>query len=301
MAETLGDAEGILVIDETGFLKKGTHSVGVQRQYSGTAGRVENCQIAVLLGYATPAGRALLDRALYLPKSWTDDIPIGLGVRPLRDVIADLPADAWQRLRAGEGSQGPRFYDWQMVPLSVVPRRCWRRGLLIQRSVSDPSDVKAHRCFYPDDTAVATLVQVAGSRWTIETDIEEAKGEVGLDHYEVRSWDGWYRHIGLALLAHAFLAGVKAKHSAVDVAALKGGAHAQPTEIDDGLQDQHGALVPLSVPEFRRLLRRLLLTVIRPAEWVLAWSRWRRRHQAIAQACHRRRRQRLLMALPLEH
>lgn len=295
VAETLGDAEGILVIDETGFLKKGTHSVGVQRQYSGTAGRVENCQIAVLLGYATPAGRALLDRALYLPKSWTDDparcakagvpedvvfqtkpalgqtmvtraldegvparwvtgdcvygddpslraalegrpigyvmatslneaqIPIGLGFRPLRDVIADLPADAWQRLSAGEGSQGPRFYDWQMVPLSVVPRRGWRRGLLIQRSVSDPSDVKAHRCFYPDDTAVATLVHVAGSRWTIETDIEEAKGEVGLDHYEVRSWDGWYRHISLALLAHAFLAGVKAKHSAVDVAALKGG------------------------------------------------------------------------------
>src|SRR6266702_2223798 len=73
VGETLGDANGMLVIDETGFLKKGTKSVGVQRQYSGTAGRIENCQIGVFLTYTTQAGHTLLDRALYLPKSWTQD------------------------------------------------------------------------------------------------------------------------------------------------------------------------------------------------------------------------------------
>jgi SRSO17 transposase len=73
VARHLGDAGGVLVVDETGFIKKGTRSAGVQRQYSGTAGRVENCQLGVFLGYASPKGRALVDRELYLPKSWTDD------------------------------------------------------------------------------------------------------------------------------------------------------------------------------------------------------------------------------------
>lgn len=300
VVEALGEAQGVLVIDETGVLKKGTHSVGVQRQYSGTAGRVENCQIAVLLGYATSKGRALLDRALYLPKSWTDDparcakagvpetvtfqtkpalgrtmveraldegvpaswvagdcvygddpelrrrlearrigyvmatshndaaVAISLRTRPLREVIAALAEGDWQRLSAGEGSQGPRLYDWQLVMLSTFPNAAWRRGLLVQRSVHDPSEIKVHRCFFPVGTSLSTLVHVAGCRWTIETDIEEAKGEVGLDHYEVRSWDGWHRHISLALLAHAFLAVTKATSDAAAVAAIKGGPTHHP-------------------------------------------------------------------------
>ena len=73
--EHLGDPGGVLVVDETGFLKKGTKSVGVQRQYSGTAGRIENCQIGVFLAYASRQGHALLDRELYLPESWTEDRP----------------------------------------------------------------------------------------------------------------------------------------------------------------------------------------------------------------------------------
>ena len=73
VVEHLGDPDGVLVVDETGFLKKGTKSAGVARQYSGTAGRIENCQIGVFLGYATPAGRTFLDRELYLPKAWTED------------------------------------------------------------------------------------------------------------------------------------------------------------------------------------------------------------------------------------
>jgi SRSO17 transposase len=81
----LGDADGVLVLDETGFVKKGTKSVGVQRQYSGTAGRIENCQIGVFLGYASRHGHALIDRALYLPEVWANT--------PTRRSTAGVPAD----------------------------------------------------------------------------------------------------------------------------------------------------------------------------------------------------------------
>jgi SRSO17 transposase len=73
VVEQLGDPGAVLVLDETGFVKKGEKSVGVQRQYSGTAGRVENCQVGVFLGYASRHGRALIDRALYLPEGWAGD------------------------------------------------------------------------------------------------------------------------------------------------------------------------------------------------------------------------------------
>ena len=73
VVERLGHPQGVLVVDETGFLKKGSKSVGVKRQYSGTAGRIENCQIGVFLAYATPQGRTLLDRELYLPQEWAED------------------------------------------------------------------------------------------------------------------------------------------------------------------------------------------------------------------------------------
>ncbi len=74
VVDRLGEASGVLVLDETGFVKKGTHSVGVARQYSGTAGRIENCQIGVFLGYASRKGHALIDRRLYLPKPWVEDM-----------------------------------------------------------------------------------------------------------------------------------------------------------------------------------------------------------------------------------
>jgi SRSO17 transposase len=93
--ERLGDPAGVLIVDETGFLKKGTKSAGVQRQYSGTAGRIENCQLGVFLAYSTPAGRTLIDRELYLPKSWTDD--------PARCAEAGVPDD---RQGPGEGERG---------------------------------------------------------------------------------------------------------------------------------------------------------------------------------------------------
>ena len=275
--EQLGDPDGVLIVDETGFLKKGTKSVGVQRQYSGTAGRIENCQIGVFLAYAGSAGRAFLDRELYLPKEWAADdarrreagVPTdaafatkpGLARRMLEraftaevpaawvagdevygdasdlrrwlerrgaayvlavscshmvwqagqqhraaDLIATVPAAAWATLSAGAGSQGARLYDWTWIRLPYESPAELAQWLLARRSLSDPTELAYYRAFGPADTTLAELVRVAGARWAIEENFEDAKGMVGLDQYEVRKWDAWYRHITLALLAHAFLA-----------------------------------------------------------------------------------------------
>ena len=283
VTEHLGAPHGVVVIDETGFLKKGRHSAGVARQYSGTAGRIENCQIGVFLAYASARGHALLDRALYLPKEWTTDrvrcvaagipaaqpfatkpelargmleqafkagVPVawvtgdsvygddrrlrmwleehdhayvlavsgkeyvwlGWRQRQVKTVLAALPADGWTRLSAGAGVKGPRWYDWYWLPLAAPMQPAWRRWLLVRRSVSDPTDLTAFVVFAPQATTLAEAVQVAGTRWTIESSFEAAKGEVGLDHYEVRSWTGWYRHITLAMWAYALLAVLRAGH-----------------------------------------------------------------------------------------
>ena len=277
----LGDEEGVLVLDETGFLKKGTKSAGVQRQYSGTAGRVENCQIGVFLAYATREGRTFLDRELYVPQSWAEDqqrraeagIPPEvkfatkptLGRRmieraqqagvPFRWVTGDevygndsqmrrwlegrkifyvlavscqyqvfyegarrwaaeiaklLPQKGWKRLSAGAGTKGERLYDWALLPLGEVDEER-QRWLLFRRSISDPTDLAYYVVSGPKKTSLEVMVKVAGTRWAIEESFESAKGEVGLDHYEVRSWDGWYRHITLAMFAHAYLTVVRAR------------------------------------------------------------------------------------------
>ena len=275
VVEQLGDADAVLVLDETGFLKKGTKSAGVHRQYSGTAGRIENCQIGVFLAYASRHGHALIDRALYLPQTWTDDpsrcrnagIPdevtfttkpkIGramleralaahlpfawvtgdsvygadsalrrsieaaskgyvltvtsaqhLGLRPVGDWATEVPKGGWTRLSAGDGAKGPRLYDWACVPFRGA-REGWQKALLIRRSLEKPDELTFYLTLAPEGTELATLVQVAGTRWTIEACFEAAKGEVGLDEYEVRSWTGWHRHVTLAMLAHAYLAVVR--------------------------------------------------------------------------------------------
>jgi SRSO17 transposase len=278
--EHLGDPGGVLIVDETGFLKKGTKSVGVQRQYSGTAGRIENCQVGVFLAYAGSAGRAFLDRELYLPKEWAADdarrreagvppdaafatkprlarrmlerafaagVPAawvagdavygdasdlrrwleGQGAayvlavscshmiwqagQQLRavDLVAAVPSAAWVTLSAGAGSQGERLYDWTWVRLPYESAAGLAQWLLVRRSLSDPTQLAYYRAFGPADTALAALVGVAGARWAIEENFEDAKGMVGLDQYEVRKWDAWYRHITLALLAHAYLAATR--------------------------------------------------------------------------------------------
>jgi SRSO17 transposase len=276
VVEQLADEpSGVLVIDETGFLKKGTKSAGVARQYSGTAGRRENQQIGVFLLYASDRGAAFIDRALYLPDEWMGDaarrqeahIPAQVGFAtkgelarellarafaagvPARWVVGDtiysgdevrrwlegqgrryvlavpsthgiwtrahqqtveqlvhaLAADAWVRLSAGEGSQGPRWYDWACLRLPYATAAGKASWLLARRSISAPSELAYYRVFGPADTPVEEMVRVAGRRWTIEEGFEQAKGEVGLDQYEVRRYDAWHRHITLALVAHAYL------------------------------------------------------------------------------------------------
>ena len=283
VVERLGDPLGVLVLDETGFLKKGGHSAGVARQYSGTAGRIENCQIGVFLGYAGPKGHALIDRRLYLPKDWADDaerrtaagIPddvtfatkpkIGVAMvaaaldagvpcawvlgdsvygsekslrvmlesrekpyvlsirgnerlmmgdfhtRTAEELAAGLAAGEWRRLPAGEGSKGPRLYDWARLRLLRLQSPPWDHWLLIRRSISDPTDMAFYVTFGPHTTELQELAAVAGLRWTIEECFQSAKGETGLDHCEARSWRGWHRHMTLSMLALAFLAGLRAR------------------------------------------------------------------------------------------
>lgn len=275
--ENLGADEAVLVIDESGFIKKGDKSVGVKRQYCGTAGRVENCQVGVFLGYATDQGQTLLDCALYLPEEWARDpkrreqakVPteVAFATKPqlarqllaraldagvpaawvtgdsvygndaalrgylenrdqayvlaikndlrllweggqirARTLAERLPPWAWQTLTCGEGAKGPRLFDWAYLPLDAPQQPGFEYGLLVRKSLSDPTELAYYFVFAPTDTPLATLVGVAGTRWTIEVCFESAKGEVGLDEYEVRSWHGWYRHMTLCLVAHALLA-----------------------------------------------------------------------------------------------
>ncbi len=137
---------------------------------------------------------------------WTDPGFAQVGAAAL---AAEVPSDQWVRLSAGDGAKGPRIYDWTRVsirPLKEPGKGYW---LLVRRSINKPEELAYYVCFGPVETAIEELVRVAGMRWAIEEGFEEAKGEVGLDQYEVRKWVGWYRHITLALLAHAFLAVIR--------------------------------------------------------------------------------------------
>ncbi len=295
VVEHLADPAAVLIVDETGFLKKGAKSAGVGRQSSGTAGRIENCQIGVFLAYAGEHGHAFIDRALYLPQAWVDDparcqaagIPDEVGFatkgqlaramlarafaaavpaawvtgdepygndgglrrwleaeeRPyvlavarsnpvwasldgaaptqvrVESLVPTIPDEAWQRLAIGAGSKGPRVFDWAVARLPYTTEPGWEQWLLLRRSVTKPDELAYYRGVSHDDVGLAELARVAGSRWAIEVGFAQAKGEVGLDQYEVRRWDGWHRHITLCLLAHAFLAVSRAA-----AATAKGGA-----------------------------------------------------------------------------
>ncbi|GAB2940483.1 IS701 family transposase [Nonomuraea sp. N2-4H] len=284
VVEQLGGPDGVLIVDETGFLKKGDQSAGVQRQYSGTAGRVENCQLGVFLAYASARGRALIDRELYLPKSWTCDpvrcaragippevefatkpalaramlarafaagvparwvtadeaygqdskfrrmieqhrlgyvvavprnqsVGLGLGGNIRADsLLADIPGQAWKRMSAGQGAKGPRWYDWAAGTLHWEAEPGFARWVLLRRSLTDPDDIAFYLCYGPIGTSIDDLVRVAGARWAIEECFASAKNETGLDHYQVRRYKAWYRHITLAMLAHAYLV-VTAAHA----------------------------------------------------------------------------------------
>jgi len=121
------------------------------------------------------------------------------------EVAAAVPAAAWQRLSCGEGAQGPRRYDWAYVPLRPALGEGWVHGVLLRRHPERRAELAYYLVYAPHDTPLAEMVRAAGARWTIDDTFKLAKGQVGLDHYEVRSWQGWYRHITLALVALAAL------------------------------------------------------------------------------------------------
>jgi SRSO17 transposase len=286
----LGAEDAVLVVDETAFVKKGRHSAGVARQYCGTVGKVENCQVGVFLAYGSRGGHALIDRRLYLPEAWAgdaerrraakvpEDVPFltkpaiaremvaraldagvpcdwvlgdevygadrrlrlmleergkpylltvrsndelaadldgGVGRHQPRQLARSLPARAWRRLSAGAGTKGERLYDWARLRL-VRPRQvggeapAGEHWLLVRRSIADPGDLAYFVAFAPPGLRLVDLARVAGRRWLVEECFEAAKQEVGLADYEVRSWRGWHRHVTLAMLALALLAGLRA-------------------------------------------------------------------------------------------
>ena len=286
VVERLAQREGVLIVDETGFIKKGVHSAAVQRQYSGTAGRIENSQVGVFLCYAGEGGSAFIDRALYLPRQWSEDrarceaagipasvpfatkpqlarqmieraldagLPCGWvtgdevygGDRRLRGwlesreqpfvlavarneplwwqgpqyasaqkIAQALSPPSWKRLSAGPGAKGERLYDWALAPLwrlqLTAQERRFGHYLLVRRSLDDKRELAYYVVYAPRAQAqLKRLVQVARRRWEIEVGFEATKGECGLDQYEVRRWQGWYRHVTLSLLAHAVLVALR--------------------------------------------------------------------------------------------
>jgi SRSO17 transposase len=332
----------VLVVDETGDVKKGAMTVGTQRQYTGTAGRTENAQVAVYLAYAAPAGSAFIDRALYLPRSWTDDpgrcraagvpedvafatkpalarqmigraldagtpagwaaadevygqdprlraelarrglgyvlavakshpVTTAVGTCPAIELARRLPARAWQQISAGPGVKGPRWYDWALIEVTdpAVAEGTGPHWLLIRRRISD-GEYAFYRAHAPGPVPLAQLVRVAGSRWKVEDGFAAGKELAALDEHQVRRWTSWHRWTILALLAHAFLSVLTA------------------TQPDDS-RAHHDQLIPLTRHEIRRLFSGLCQQPSPPA-MQLKWSRWRRRHQATARACHYRRR-----------
>ena len=289
--ETLAEGDAVLVIDESGFLKQGTASCGVARQYTGSAGKITNCQVGVFAAYVSTKGHALIDRQLYLPKAWTDSperrtaahvpedvtfatkprLAVGMierairagvpfawaaadsiygvgevegvlrqagkgyvlgvtGTHPFRSwgkepgwsgtaatIAARLPTGAYVRLSAGEGTKGPRLYDWAYLELADLEAQdvgysggpdVWTRGLLIRRSLADQS-LTFFTTWCPKGTPLEVLVRVEGCRWAVEDGFETAKTELGLDHNETRSWHGWHRHVSLVMLAFAVLAVIR--------------------------------------------------------------------------------------------
>jgi SRSO17 transposase len=147
--------------------------------------------------------------------------------RRVREVSRSLPEESWMRASAGKGGKGERLYDWACVSLPESEAYSCAgssvgRWLLMRRSMAEPEEIAYYLCYGPAQTSVHELIRMAGRRWIIEDCFEAAKGEVGLDDYEVRKWDGWKRHITLCLLAHAYLAVVRSVAEDEEDAAKRG-------------------------------------------------------------------------------
>ncbi|MFI2507360.1 IS701 family transposase [Streptomyces sp. NPDC018972] len=290
VADKLGENDGVLIIDDTGFVKEGHHlsrgPAPVLRnrrpdRESPRGGAPSQSGVFAAYAYAFAHGRTLVDRELYLPKSWTEDrercrtarvlderefaakgelarhialralaspLPIAwvtadsaygqdnrfrrlleqsgadyalavpksqfsAGCSRIAGLFAQAPDEAWEKISCGNGAKGPRVYHWAAVRLPAVaefdyqgevPHRM--RWALARRSISKPDEIACYLACTPLRVTVQELVRVAGARWAIEECFQAAKNEYGLDQYEVRRYVGWYRHITLVMLAHAFLA-----------------------------------------------------------------------------------------------
>lgn len=306
VAATLGEPDGVALIDESGVVKQGDDSVGVAPQYCGSVGKTANSQVGVYLGYVSRKGYSLLEGQLFMPEVWFDDghadkrqacgvpdelksqtkpeialdllrravergkLPIqwvaadalygdspafrdgvadlnkwyftevrcstliwrcrpevhvppwkGRGRHPTRlqlynpadrpvrvdQLLAAIPKDDWTTATIKEGSKGPIVCDFAFLRITEARNNLpgpelW---LILRRNLDDPAEVKFYLSNAPADTPLIEFVRISGMRWPIETMFEEAKGEVGFDHYEMRSWIGWQHHMLLVALAHHFL------------------------------------------------------------------------------------------------
>lgn len=187
------------------------------------------------------------------------------------DVLAaGVPARSWQRLSAGTGAKGPRWYAWAWVDIADTAGEC--HWLLIRRNLTT-GELAFYRCWSPIAVTLAELVRVAGTRWAVEECFQTAKDQVGLDQYQVRGWTGWHRFITLAMLALAVLT----------VMVLNSG----PATPADPACDTH---IALTIAEVRRLFNTLVTVVTRNAARALRCSLWRRKVQATARRSHYRKR-----------
>ncbi len=362
--EQLGRKDAVLVIDETSFPKRGSKSAGVQVQYCGTTGQVENCQVGVFLDYVTTSGHALIDRELYLPLSWMQvpgrcreagipdsvrfqtkcELAVQMVERvwkeklPISWVVADtvyggnldlrtwleahqysyvlavacnepvgivtpdgrrrwvevceveallLDKQDWQHLSMSEGTKGPRLFDWAAVPILHRWQDDGRHWLLIRRSLTEPGEKAYYFVFGPPGTTLPQMVKAIGARWHIEEDFETSK-DMGLDQYEVRGWIGWYRHITLVMLAHAFLTVICTQNTA-PISAVSPPIPAL-AEVPLHTAPEARPLLGLTVPEVHHLLAHLIWPAPSSVRLVLAWSWWRRCHRSCASYFHTKRR-----------
>ncbi|WP_420313588.1 IS701 family transposase [Actinopolymorpha alba] len=341
--EHLADDQAVLVVDETGDLKKGTHTVGVQASTpaprAGSKTRKSRCTSPTPPGTGTPPSTALctcpspgpvtrtaasrppsrirsasrpshpcqqmIERALdagvsaawaagdevygdnpnlrtalearqlgyVLAVSCTYRVPTPAGPQRADHLAKRIPRRAWQKLSAGRGAKGHRWYDWALVAITTG-EPTGHRHLMIRRKRST-GELAYYRCYSPRPVPLSTLVKVAGSRWTVEETFQSSKGLAGLDEHQVRRWDSWHRWVTLALLAHAFLAVTTALE------------RRNQAQSDDGTSPD--GLVPLTCNEIQRLFTTLIAQPARDLAQRLRWSTWRRRHQARARHSHYRR------------
>jgi SRSO17 transposase len=197
------------------------------------------------------------------------DHQVATGAGKLRaDRIAkQLPAKPWQRLSAGVGAKGPRWYDWALVDIDTDrPGHAW---LLIRRNQST-GELAYYRCYAPHLVPLGQLVSIAGRRWTVEESFQAGKGLCGLDQHQVRAWTSWQRWTILAMTAHAFLAVLA--------------AHERST------RPAGNQMIPLTCNEIKHLINALHARPPRGPSHCLRWAAWRRRRQHRSRLCHYRRR-----------